>query len=611
MRKLLATAAAEVLVWYTLPLAFLAVYVLGFHNPPAAIVDHLHAITLIAASVFLLKTCVYRFIRNRPLALAICAMLYAAPLLALATYYSLVFVGLRSWGRVITQALIANYALQARQLCEAVGVSFPLAVVALSVACLLTVGLLYIASQKFLAAPQLAVAGVSTTLISVLLLGSLALAGSQLRYYFIDADTSTKEPFRLTLYPAKPKRPGLGSELAVQFNGRLDATEMAARERYQPSPNALRKNVIMIVVDALRPDHMGVYGYARDTTPYLSALARAGQLTTLDNVRASCSESACGLSSLAASRSVHLLPNNPFTLQQVLQRHGYQVHMILGGDHTNFYNLKEIYGKVDSYFDGSTARGYYMNDDTLVVDKAKALGRWDGTPTMFQFHLMSAHTLGKRLSRFLKFQPMKSYAGKAEGLPKTEFTNYYDNGVLQADDTIRELLDTLKAKGYLKSALVVITADHGESLGEHNLFAHANSVREELLQVPLLVIDAGTDKPPELNRRSFSLQIDIAPTVLHDLRMPAPDSWGGRPLQLGAQSAEPPTFTFFQLKPYVGLYDQRQPDRLWKYWVDTNTSEEFAFDIGQDPREQQNLIWQVPLPLRHEWRKTAYSTLVD
>jgi arylsulfatase A-like enzyme len=215
------------------------------------------------------------------------------------------------------------------------------------------------------------------------------------------------------------------------------------------------------------------------------------------------------------------------------------------------------------------------------------------------------------LSRFDKFQPAKSYAGKAAGEPKQEYTNFYDNGVLQADDSIRELLDALRGKDYLKSALIVITADHGESLGEHHLFAHANSVREELLQVPLLIIEAGADKSPDWNRRAFNSQLDIAPTLLHDLRIPVPASWVGRPVQFGEARGDQRTFTFFQLKPNIGLYDHRQPDRLWKYWVDTATGEEFAFDISSDSGERQNLIWQVPLPLRHEWRKAAYSTQVD
>ena len=67
-------------------------------------------------------------------------------------------------------------------------------------------------------------------------------------------------------------------------------------------------------------------------------------------------------------------------MQQVLKLHGYRIHMILGGDHTNFYGLKELYGNVDTYFDGSQAPEYFKNDDRLVVDRTKALPIGTVTP---------------------------------------------------------------------------------------------------------------------------------------------------------------------------------------------------------------------------------------
>ena len=611
MRTRIGHVLAEAFIWYAVPLVFLALYVIVYHQPAAAIVDHLYAITLIAGCAWLLKAALYRFVPRR-VALAVSAWLYATIILALVVYYALVVIGLRSWGRVITEGLIVNYALQAPQLCEAVGVSFLGVASGLVLAYLLAIAAFHVVLRKYLAVPLWRSAKVASRWLSALLVAAIVLATSQLREYFINADVSSKEPFRLTLFgESASRRAAQNDDHHLHFNASLNAAEAKARDAYRPAPNALRKNVIMIVVDALRPDHMALFGYARPTTPYLSSLAKDGRLSLVRDLHASCSESACGLSSLATSRYVHQMPRKPITLQEVLQRQGYRVDMILGGDHTNFYNLREIYGQVDSYFDGSMAKGYYMNDDSLIIDRTRALAHWDGVPTMLQFHLMSAHTLGKRLDRFDTFQPSHSYAGKASGDPAVEYTNHYDNGVLQADDTIRELLEALRQKGFLQSALVVITADHGESLGEHGLFAHANSVREEVLRVPLLVIDTEAGHPPEAKASTFDEQIDIAPTILHALRMAIPASWVGHPLQAAGGAAPSPELSFFQLKPNLGLYDLRQPGRTWKYWVDTNNGDEFAFDLAIDAHEQTNLIWQVPLPLRHEWRRTAYSTQTD
>jgi arylsulfatase A-like enzyme len=221
---------------------------------------------------------------------------------------------------------------------------------------------------------------------------------------------------------------------------------------------------------------------------------------------------------------------------------------------------------------------------------------------------MSAHTIGKRQTLFSKFQPHKSYAHHMSGKPEQQYTNHYDNGVLQADAVIHELITLLQTKKYLKNALVVITADHGESLGEHQLFSHANSVQEELLRTPLLIIDFADNSPLSIKAPSFISQVDISPTILHELKMAIPTSWYGHPIQLNDVQNKKDDFTFFQLLPNIGLYDHRQPNKLFKYWVNIQTGEEYAFDLSVDAKEQHNIIWQVPAELKYEWRKTAYAT---
>ena len=76
---------------------------------------------------------------------------------------------------------------------------------------------------------------------------------------------------------------------------------------------------------------------------------------------------------------IQAMPAKAFTLHEALKRNGYGVHLIFSGDHTNFYGLREMYGPVDSYFDGSQQRYKgggdlevalrYMNDDQLVLDR--------------------------------------------------------------------------------------------------------------------------------------------------------------------------------------------------------------------------------------------------
>jgi len=609
MRHIAAHLIREAIIWYTLPLLFLALYIGYYHNPLSGVVDHLYAITFFALTTFLVTRCFYRFIPSKTAALVLSSILYGLILFSLFVYYCLVIIGLKSWGKVITEELIVSYAAQSQQMCDAIGFPFALLLSILIASYLFIILASYFALKKFAHPVGISIPGISPVVITVLLLVSLTFSGFQLHDYFLIPDLTTNEPFRLTFFSGKSHISTQVDVNKVHFNSALDQQEDVAKSKYRLATDAKPKNIILIIVDALRPDHMAVYGYARETTPYLSSLANQGRLSRIDNVHASCGASSCGLSSIASSRYIHQLPSNPFSLQQVLQRYGYEIHMILGGDHTNFYNLKEIYGKVDSYYDGANARSrFYINDDSLVIDKTKSLPQWNGVPTMFQFHLMSAHTLGKRQARFEIFTPHKNYAVNTEGNVREEYTNHYDNGVLQADSVIHELLEMLQAKNYLKNSLVIITADHGESLGEHQLFAHANSVRQELLHLPLLLIDFGSNVPIHQINPQFASQVDIAPTILYNMHMPIPQSWHGHPVQIATPPDKKFDFTFFQLNPNVGLFDHRNPNQLWKYWRDANTDEEFAFDIGKDPKENSNLIWQVPENIKNEWRGIAYST---
>jgi glucan phosphoethanolaminetransferase (alkaline phosphatase superfamily) len=602
MLKVIRHLVNEIVIWYTLPLLFLAIYVGQHHNPFQAVTQHLHAITLIALTALLLRTLIHQLVR-RQVALALSVLLYASVLFALALYYCLVIVGLKSWGRVVTEELIVSYVLQAPQLLETLNIPSVVAVLGLTIGFMIFVMGCYFVLKKYSYLSRIKIDRIQPVLLNALLLCLALFTAFYLRDYFLSPNLSAKEPFHLSFFSGKSN----SASHKVHSDTLLDKLEDASKANYKITEKSQRKNVVMIIVDALRPDHMGLYGYARDTTPYLSSLAKQGKLINLTNVRGSCGESACGLASIASSKYSHQLPSKPFTLQQVLQLQGYQINMILGGDHTNFYNLKSMYGKVDSYFDGSMTKNYYMNDDRLVVDRAKELPAWTGTPTMFQFHLMSTHTLGKRLENFEKFQPSKVYAGITEGAPRQEYINYYDNGVLQADATIRELLSLLEAKNYLKDSLIVITADHGESLGEHNSIGHGNSVREELLRVPLLLLNFANDSKPPLEVNQFVSQVDIAPTILHEMGMAIPEYWYGRPVQVIDPVAKKAAFTFFQMHTEVGLYDHRQPNEIWKYWINIFSNQEYAFNISADPKESNNLISKVPITLRSEWHKLAYS----
>jgi arylsulfatase A-like enzyme len=195
-------------------------------------------------------------------------------------------------------------------------------------------------------------------------------------------------------------------------------------------------------------------------------------------------------------------------------------------------------------------------------------------------------------------------------VPTQSAVNFYDNGVLKADNIINSLIAALQSKGYLQNSLIVITADHGEGLGEHGLFKHANSVREELLRIPLILLFYGYQTQLPDRPRDYPSQVDIAPTILSELELPLPAVWVGQPLQKPGKSE----FSFFEEHTFAGLLDHRDPVHAWKYWINRSSGEDHVFELNTDPHENHDLrdvIPQVQLTaLRARLRAEISSDLV-
>lgn len=599
----------EVVVWTGLALAFLAMYIGHFDAPTTAIRPHLGLLGTAFTGLLCLRLSVWKWVpgeRGPRWIVAACSALLLAVVLF---YYGLVLVGLASWGRVITWLLIKSYALQSFDLARALGFSPALIVIAPAGTLLLLVWVMgqWLSPRDW--ARDLA-RRISTPAFAVCLVLGCGIVALRLILFLDFPATLQGEPVSLTLFPGR----GAHQMQSHLVGGArvIDEAESAARAAYVPNTDAKRRNVILIVGDALRADHMSVYGYARATTPYLEALARHQSIEKVKHTASACAESSCGLMALAVSRYVHELPSHAMSMQEVLRLHRYKVHMILGGDHTNFYGLREAYGEVDSYFDASSQRVRYANDDQLVLDRTALLPPADpAQPVMLQFHLMSSHVLGWRHDTSLQFRPAASYSTWATfgkdfppGSPEAlKATNYYDNGMLQFDRMTGQLLRQLQQKGYLDNAVVVITGDHGEMLGEHGRFGHASQLYDPGLGVPFLLIRYGYGGMPLATSRVAS-QVDVAPTILAELEIPRPITWRGVPLQSPSKRG----VIHFQQASQVGIYDLRRTGRVLKYWKDFGTGREYAFDMTIDPGERHNLIKQANPADIGLWRRQVMAS---
>jgi glucan phosphoethanolaminetransferase (alkaline phosphatase superfamily) len=532
-------------------------------------------------------------LRRRPTAAIETLIAWAAAFWAvlLATLYGANFLSTASWGHNITIDLAARYVTRPWVLIRYVGAAttwtgvIAAGVVALALAVwlarsrtvVLALGSLIESSGQAASRAlkrALAFAGVLSTAASAFIIWTCPPA--------LRADLLAREPLVGFFEDESSFHRFALSRIAneVQREG------PAVRAAYPKRQGAKARNVILIVPDSMRADHLGIYGYPRQTSPFLDRLFHDGQLRPVNMALATCPSSECGIASLLTSKTFgNWLPEN-FALHELLQDQGYRTNFILAGDH-RMLGLPKVYGKDVSFvFDGLMSKQFEPTDDRLLFEALEEVPAFDGTPAFFYFHLMSSHVTGVRQTMARVFQPDQDLARVTNfsGVDLATHVNTYDNGIRQADAVIEQLWAALDRKGYLDGALVVVVADHGEGLGEHGARGHAvqGLLYQEFLRIPLLIRDDPDARYANLERAT---QVDVAPTIVDRLGLPIPSSWEGHSLaQTPPQSFSQHYLDLYEVPLYAVIHESG--GRLYKYIRQLGREE--LFDLTTDPSEQNN-----------------------
>ena len=247
-----------------------------------------------------------------------------------------------------------------------------------------------------------------------------------------------------------------------------------------------------------------------------------------------------------------------------------------------------------------------VGDDRGVLAYLDQLPNFDGRPRFFLFlpdvepHRRSPNApippfpAGRKRSGERELEPSRrSRVASRYRAPWSYLEtvgNYYDNGVLQADFVIDEIFSNFKERGYLEDGLVIISADHGDTLGEHNHHGHSFRLYNTDIRIPLLVWDSDpTPRPKEL---PIAAQPNIAPTILSRLGLPIPAAIAATSLDLPQEHFESQHVTRRQQQPCAAaIAGTRQ--RLYKLMVCTDrrspVSEEL-YEVIADPGEKHDLL---------------------
>ncbi len=375
------------------------------------------------------------------------------------------------------------------------------------------------------------------------------------------------------------------------------------RQQYAATPqSATRRNVIIIIVDALRADHLSAYGYGRNTSPFIDRLIQEGRAVKVKHCISTCSCTLCGVPSILLSRTWGDCAINGFNIIGLLHDRGYHTYALISGAHQEWYNMAKFYSDdCNMYFDGKQSQHYYFKDDRVLLEGLDRVKPSGDTPALFYFHLQSAHETGLLLDTYAIYKPFKKSITTQHLNGQSEI-NEYDNKVTQADDIIRQLFDALDQKGYLKNSMVVITADHGQGLGEHGISGHVDWLYEPQVSVPLIVCDDSLSRYRNLN---FARQIDIAPTIIDRLGLRLPSSWMGISLMnrgIAEYSYHETGKSGLETKQakYMIVYcpDSTHSSSLsggadraevYKYIFTADFRQEELYELASDPREEHNL----------------------
>lgn len=384
---------------------------------------------------------------------------------------------------------------------------------------------------------------------------------------------------------------------------RLVRAEYPKREKFEA------KNVVLIISDALRADHMGVYGYRRSTTPFLSTLLSNGLLHRVDMTLSSCSETYCGVTTTFASRPFYKVSPYNFGIHNLLHDMGFRINFFLSGYHELPRNLKYMrQSDVDMLFYPYSLALKGPSDDKNLLTALEEAPSYNGQPNFFYFHLMSTHAAGAKSPKFEEFKPAswlpyledvmysrrkgrklddKFAVNPLNSEDQRSLVNWYDNGVLQSDNYISKIFNLLEEKGYLKNCVVVITGDHGDGLGEHSHVNHSHYLFQEDIRIPLLFYDRDIRV---YRNGGFATQIDIAPTIVDRMGLPIPTSWDG----VSLLRAEQPRSTLHQTsfsKDKCYAVVEKTDHSLRKYLrcnPNTPWDEEALFDLIADPEEKHD-----------------------
>lgn len=364
-------------------------------------------------------------------------------------------------------------------------------------------------------------------------------------------------------------------------------------------------NVVFILIDTLRSDRLGSYGYERDTSPFLDQMANSGvrfhrHLAQSSWTKASMASMWTGLNPWRAgiTRFDHVLPQDVEMPAEILRDAGYRtIGLFRNGWVASTFGFEQGFEVYNRPIPLGHRRGVLAKkptlrkggtDEDITASAIEFLRVHSGGPFFLYLHLMDVH---------------EYVYDEESALFGSEYSDVYDNSIRWTDKTVQVFMEHLIDQGYGENTIVVIGSDHGEAFSERGFEGHGRQVFKETTEVPFIMwLPFQLDEGVVVSTRSRN--IDIWPTLFEILGIPTQRQIDGRSLMPdivaaakgeGIPAADRTGFAYLEQG-----WGQRSADKQVTIQVADGTKRyvrtplevdliEQLFDAETDPAELKNL----------------------
>jgi arylsulfatase A-like enzyme len=379
-------------------------------------------------------------------------------------------------------------------------------------------------------------------------------------------------------------------------------------------------NVVVVLLDAASALHVGAYGYPRMTTPEIDRLAREGVL--FERAYTPAPFTVAAVSSLWTSQypdqnhygdrhDAALSPERPCLAEALLRRGVRTAAFVANPSAGPELGLARGFSEFHAlYRQGSIPRAeeFRASLSSFLADAKQ------GGPFFAYVHYLEPHFPYDPPNPFdVVFGPdaplprsrrrddgwLQRLNGGAERLSHEEqahLVRLYDGNLAYADREVGWIRRTLEEHGLLERTVLVVTADHGEALGERGFVTHGGLLDEASLRVPLVLRFPRGAAPAGLRVSSLVDLLDVAPTVADVFgirRGEVPPSFEGRsvlPVVAGAAGKRAVLGRTMQERPAYALVHER-----WKLVHTTRLGASRLYDLASDPAERNDVSARLPV----------------